>query len=287
MSNYDVVISSSHCAAKGIRPRPGALHICYCHTPMRYVWDMYDEYFGPGRTNAPIRTGMKMVRSYLQQWDRKSSSRVTFFLANSSFVQERIERLYHREAKVIYPPVEVSRFSMSTAHEDFYLIVGALVPYKRVDLAIDVCNAMKRNLVIVGSGPEEAALKDRAGSTVTMVGWRNDEEIASLYQRCRALLFPGVEDFGIVPLEAMASGKPVIAYGKGGARETVVDGITGTFFHDQTTANFSEAITRFELLSFDPHRIRTHSLSFDRSVYKSAIQKFIVDRMKNHFKKKE
>lgn len=287
MSEYDVIISSSHCAAKGIRPRSGALHICYCHTPMRYVWDMYDDYFGPGRTSIPIRAAMKMIRPYLQRWDVKSSSRVTHFLANSSFVRERIERIYHREAKVIFPPVEVSRFSTSAVQEGFYLIVGALVPYKRVDLAIDVCNAMKRNLVVVGSGPEEAALRRRTGPTVTMVGWRNDEEIASLYQRCTALLFPGIEDFGIVPLEAMASGKPVIAYGKGGVCETVLEGITGTFFYDQTIANFSEAITRFESLTFDPHRIRTHSLSFDRSVFKSAIQKFIVDQIRSHFEKKE
>jgi glycosyltransferase involved in cell wall biosynthesis len=284
MSEYDVVISSSHCVAKGIRPRPDALHVCYCHTPMRYVWDMFDDYFGPDRTTVPIRTAMNIVRPYLQKWDVASSVRVTHFLANSAFVRERISRIYRREAKVIHPPVDVSRFSASTTEENFYLIVGALVPYKRVDLAIDVCNAMKRNLVIVGSGPEEETLRRRAGSTVTMVGWRNDEEIASLYQRCTALLFPGIEDFGIVPLEAMASGKPVIAYGQGGVLETVVNGETGIFFYDQTPANFSEAITRCESISFDPHRVRMHSLSFDRSVYKSAMQKFIADQIHDHFR---
>lgn len=282
MSEFDVIISSSHCAAKGIHPHPDALHICYCHTPMRYVWDMYDEYFGPGRSNIAVRTVMKIIRPFLQRWDVKTSVGVDHFIANSAFVRERILHLYHREAKVIHPPVEVSRFSVSNNHEDFYLIVGALVPYKRIDLAIDVCNMMKRNLIIVGNGPEEAALRARAGPTVTLAGWRNDEEIAGFYRRCRALLFPGVEDFGIVPLEAMASGKPVIAYGKGGALETVIDGETGTFFFDQTQSNFSEAVTRFESQSFDPQRIRTHSLAFDRSVYKSAMQSFVFDQIRLH-----
>ncbi|MGD0337390.1 MAG: glycosyltransferase [Bacteroidota bacterium] len=286
MSEFDVIISSSHCAAKGIRPRPGALHICYCHTPMRYVWDMYDDYFGPGRASVSVRRAMKIIRPYLQRWDVKSSARVDQFVANSTFVRERIQRIYHREANVIYPPVEVSRFNTSNIDEGFFLVVGALVPYKRIDLAIDVCNAMKRNLVIAGNGPEETALRSRAGETVTLVGWRNDEEIAGLYQRCTALLFPGIDDFGIVPLEAMASGKPVIAYGKGGALETIIEGVTGTFFYDQTPANFSEAIRRFESLSFDPHRIRMHSISFDRSVYKSAMQKFIVDQIHHHWEEK-
>ncbi len=283
MREFDLVISSSHCAAKAVRPRAGALHICYCHTPMRYIWDMYDEYFGPGKASAPVRKVMGMLRPRLQEWDVRTADRVDFFIANSAFVRKRIQTIYKREATVIHPPVDISRFQLSTVDENFYLIVSALVPYKRIDLAVGACNAMKRNLIVAGDGPQLSELRKAAGPTVSVVGWVDDEAAASLYARCKALLFPGVEDFGIVPLEAMACGKPVIAFGEGGALETVVEDRTGIIFRDQTLANLSEAIQRFESGTFVPRAIREHAVQFDRSVFKDSLRVFIAEKVKDHF----
>ena len=279
LSGYDLILSASHCVAKGIRVPPGALHVCYCFTPMRYVWDLYDDYFGERAGWLP-RHLMPLVAPALRRWDVATSRRVHHFVAISSHVAERVARCYGRQAEVIYPPVDLSRFDLSEESDGYYLAVSALAPYKRVDLAVMAANRLGRRLVIVGSGQEEKRLRAMAGPTVEFLGWRGDKEVAERYARCRALLFPGVEDFGITPLEAMASGKPVIAFGRGGARETVVPldeapgEPTGLFFHEQTVDGLVDAIGRLEgnAHRFAPKVLRAQASAFDRPLFRERIE---------------
>lgn len=217
LSGYDLIVSTSHCVAKGVIPPPGALHISYIFTPMRYVWDQYRMYFGEGRTGWLTSRVIRVAAHYLRMWDVASSSRVDEFVSISAHVANRVEKYYRRTSPVIYPPVDCTRFSINTASGDYYLIVSAFAPYKRLDIAIEAFNRMgARKLRIIGKGQDESRLKKMAGPNIEFLGWRTNEEIAGYYAGCRALIFPGEEDFGIVPLEAMASGRPVIAYGKGG-----------------------------------------------------------------------
>lgn len=281
-SEFDLVVSTSHAVAKGAKVGKNALHICYCHTPMRYVWDQYDEYFGKGKANLLTRAAMKVLRPYLQQWDVNTADRVHCYIANSENVRKRIQRYYHRDAEVIFPPVDTELFSLSTRNEGYYLMVTALVPYKRVDLAIHVFNALGEKLLIVGKGTETERLKAIAKSNIEFLGWRSDQELAQLYAGCKALIFPGEEDFGIVPLEAMAAGKPVIAFGKGGALETVIEGKTGTFFYEQTIDALRQAVQRANAIEFDPQSIRHHALQFSRPIYKEKMKEFINSKLQQH-----
>jgi glycosyltransferase involved in cell wall biosynthesis len=274
-SGYDLVISLSHCVAKGARPRPGALHLCYCFTPMRYVWDRYDDYFGRGAA-WPVRLGMRPIAVALRRWDRASSRRVHHFMAISAFVADRIARCYGRAAEVVHPPVEVQRFTLAEEPGRYFLVVSALVPYKRVDLAVRAATRLRTPLVIVGSGPEEGRLRALAGPTVRFAGWRPDVEVADLYRGCKALVFPGVEDFGIAPLEALASGRPVIAYGQGGVQETMVplnggEGPpTALLFERQTEEALADAMVRFEDVKsvFEPKALRARAERFNRPLFK-------------------
>ncbi len=276
---YDLLISTSHAVAKGAIPAHGALHICYCNTPMRYIWDQYDEYFGKGRAGFLSRTAMKLVAPSLRKWDVRTSNRVHHFLANSANVAERIGRIYGREAEVLHAPVNTQMFGLSRRDDGYFLMVTALVPYKRVELAIKACTALGLELRIAGKGPERERLAGMAGPTVKFLGWRSDEELAELYAGCRALIFPGEEDFGIVPLEAMASGKPVIAYGKGGALETVVGSgrhRTGLFFNEPTVDSLVDALKRFHSLRFDPKVLRRRAEEFSRERFKERLGSRIV-----------
>jgi glycosyltransferase involved in cell wall biosynthesis len=285
LSGYDLVLSSSHAVAKGVRVPSGALHVCYCFTPMRYVWDLYDDYFG-ARAGLAARLVMPSLAAWLRRWDRATAAGVHHFVAISRFVADRIRRTYGRDADVIYPPVDVSRFRLEESPGDFYLVVSALTPYKRVDLAVEACNRLGRRLLVVGTGPEEQRLRARAGPTVELLGWRDDAEIAELYARCRALLFPPLEDFGITPLEAMAAGRPVIAFGQGGARETVVppgegEAPTGLFFDHQTVESLADAIRRFESggIPFEAKALRRRAEVFDRPLFKERVHAYLRARL--------
>ncbi len=283
-SEYDLLISTSHCVAKGARPRSNALHLCYCFTPMRYVYEMYNEYFGRGQAGAATRMAMEIAGPLLRQWDKKTAGRVHHFVAISEHVRQRIMRHYGRDAEIIFPPVDTEKFQISQKDEGYYLIVSALVPYKKVDLAVKAFNKTGRRLVIVGKGPDEEKLRRSARPNVEFVGWKGDDELALLYAGCTALVFPGEEDFGIVPLEAMASGKAVIAYGKGGALETVRDGISGLFFYEQSADALERAISRAERIRFDPEKIREKALQFSRPIYKDTMKKFIEEKIEDHKK---
>jgi glycosyltransferase involved in cell wall biosynthesis len=283
LSGHDLVISLSHCAAKAVRRPPGALHLSYCLSPMRYVWDLYDDYFGP-RAPRLARWLMPPVAAALRAWDRRTAG-VDRFVAISHHIADRIRRVYGRDADVIYPPVDVARFRPAPP-EDFYLVVSALVPYKRVDLAIAAARTLGRRLLVVGTGPEERRLRAQAGPGVEFLGWRPDPEVAELYARCRAVLFPSVEDYGIVPLEAAAAGRPTIALARGGALETMV-GLdagdappTATFFHEQTVAALAEAMRTCEASQhrFQPAALRAHAARFDRPVFRERLQAYIEGR---------
>jgi glycosyltransferase involved in cell wall biosynthesis len=281
-SKFDLIFSSSHAVAKGARPAPGALHICYCHTPMRYVWELYEEYFDPGRAGALTRAAMSIVAPRLREWDVRSSDRVNFFIANSRNVADRIRQYYRRPADVIHPPVNVEQFFVSEKDEGYYLIVSALVPYKRVDLAIEAFNVLGERLLVVGTGPESKRLQSIANRNIQFLGWQSDVQLSRLYAGCRAVIFPGIEDFGIVPLEAMASGKPVIAFGKGGALETVVDdprSPTGLFFHEQSVQALKDAMVKFSTSRFDPLTIRSHAERFARPLFKERIRRFVAEKL--------
>jgi len=265
LSAYDLVLSSESGPAKGVITRPDALHICYCHSPMRYVWDLYHEYRnGAGRM---VRALWPPIAHYLRLWDRASADRVDTFVANSAFVASRIRKLYRREAAVLHPPVDAPAFDPGQPRGDRYLVLGALVPYKRTDLAVRAFNELGLPLTVIGEGEQMPELRRLARPNVRLLGRQPFEVIRSQLQTCRALVFPGVEDFGIVPVEAMAAGAPVIAYARGGARETVRDGITGLWFHEQSVEALKSAVRRVEggALRFDAQLLHEHALAFDRS----------------------
>ena len=284
LSRYDLVFSLSHCVAKGVRTPPGALHLCYCFTPMRYLWDLAPDYLG-ARAGLATRLLAPPVAATLRRWDRRTGS-VHGFIAISRHIAERIRRVWGREADVIHPPVDAERFRIADRVDDFYLVVSALVPYKRIDLAIGAARRLGRRLLIVGTGPEEGRLKALGGPRVEFLGWRDDREVAALYARCRAVLFPAVEDFGIVPLEAAAAGRPTIALGRGGVLETMVPldadhaAPTALFFGEQTVEALAGAIRAFEAAEhrFDPRTLRARAQEFDRPAFKRRLAEYVDAR---------
>lgn len=270
-SEYDTVISVSASFAKGVLTKPGTRHICYCLTPPRFLWDdsqKFVEEFGYSRL---FKKFLPPFITYLRMWDQEASKRVDDFWAISDFIRERIGKYYRRPASVIYPPVNVSKFRVSENEGEYFFMAGRLVSYKRFDLAIRVFNRLGLPLKIVGVGPESGKLKKIAGRNIEFLGLVSDERLAELYACSKALVFPQEEDFGIVPLESMASGKPVIAYGAGGALETVVEGKTGIFFDQLTEKSLVDAIERFKKMSFDPKDCRTQAEKFDIEVFKNNI----------------
>jgi glycosyltransferase involved in cell wall biosynthesis len=265
LSGYDLVISTSHAVAKGCRPAPDALHVAYIHTPMRYVWDQFDAYFGPGRAGLATRVAAHLVAPWLRAWDVRSTARAHGLVANSRFVAERIRRYWQREpAAVVYPPVETSRFvPAAEGPDDYALIVSALVPYKRVELAVEAFTRLKKPLLVAGDGPSRPELQARAGPSVRFLGAVSHDELPRLFARARYFVLPGEEDFGIAPVEAQAAGRPVLAFGRGGALETVMEYETGVFFKEPTVESLVDGIAAIERMEVDPARIRAHAQRFD------------------------
>ncbi|MCP5433614.1 MAG: glycosyltransferase [Alphaproteobacteria bacterium] len=278
LSAYDLVISSEAGPAKGVITRPDALHVCYCHSPMRYLWDQYHIYLKTA--GLPTRALMPLLFHGLRQWDVASASRVDHFIANSTAVAARIRKFYRRDAEVIPPPVDAANFSSADQRRDYYLFVGQLVGYKRADLAVEAFNRLGKRLVVIGDGEESRALKHVAGPTIEFLGKAPFDVLRRHYGEARALVFPGEEDFGIVPVEAMASGTPVIAFGRGGALDSVVDGTTGLFFREQTVEALIEAVARFEAQEerFDRAALAAHAAHFDKKVFKERFAA-TVDRL--------
>ena len=280
LSRYDVVLSSAHACAKGVLTPAETCHICYCYTPIRYLWEMPGAYLAEA---GPLqRLLWPPIGLRLRLWDFAAAQRVDRFIAISEAVKRRIAKHYRRDSEVIYPPVDTARFNATADREDFYLVVSRLVPYKRVELAAAACRTLGRPLKIVGTGPDEAKVRAAAGPDAEFLGFQTDEVVRDLYSRARALLFCGLEDFGLTPVEAQASGCPVIAYGAGGALETVVDGGTGLFFREPTEAAVVEAMTRFESWAWIAEACRENALRFDLAVFRKQLRAFVEQAAAEH-----
>ena len=273
MKNYDIIISSSSSCAKGIKKKKDAIHICYIHTPMRYAYEYKYEY--TNGMNFIKKILVNILLFFIRIWDQKNTKRVDYFIANSTEIQKRVKNTYNRDSVVIFPPVRCNLFNISKRNGDYYFIVSRLVGYKRFDLAVKVCTELNKKLIIIGDGPEREKLEKMAGPTITFLGRQDDETVRKYMSECKALLFPGLEDFGIVPVEAQACGRPVICYGKGGVLDTVIDGKTGIYFKEQTIQSLKYAIEKFENTKFDKEIIRKHALEFDEKIFKKRISEFV------------
>lgn len=285
LSKYELIVSSSSAFGKGVRVPRGALHVCYCHTPMRFAWD-YEAYAAREGFGRAVDIGIRPLLAALRRWDRATSARVDHFIANSRTVAVRIARVYGRDATVIYPPVETDRYApppgTPAAPEPFFFLVSRLVPYKRIDLAIQAANALGARLEIASTGRDRERLEALAGPTVRFLGWISDEEKREKYARCTATLFPAEDDFGIAQLEAMAAGRPVVAYGRGGSAESVRDGVTGILFPAQTVEAMADAMRRVQRQSWDRETIVAHARHFDASVFRTRMEEFLIDARARH-----
>lgn len=277
---FDLVISSSHCAAKSVVVPGRTAHVCYCHSPMRYAWDQFEAYFGEARVGRPASAVLRRVMAWLARWDRATADRPDRYVANSQYVAGRIGRYYNREASVVHPPVDTDFFKPDAARpRTHYLIVSALVPYKRVEIAIDACRMLGRPLVIAGDGPDRARLERAAGPSVSFAGSRSDEEIRDLYRSAHAVLLPGEEDFGIVPVEAQACGTPVIALARGGALETVRDGSTGVLVSEASGQAFADALARAEGIEWDRAAIRANAERFTEAAFAAGLMTVVSETL--------
>jgi glycosyltransferase involved in cell wall biosynthesis len=274
LSRYDLIFSSSSGYAKGVRRGSNAIHVCYCHNPMRWVW-RYQDYVARESFGRVARSLLPISLWGLRKWDLRAAQQPDYYIANSRLVAQRIKETYGRDAIVIPPPIDVDRFYMSYKVDDYYLVLSRLVPYKRIDLAIEACNRLGRRLVIIGDGPDRERLKKIAGPKTEFLGRQPDSRVNHYASRCRALLFPGEEDFGMVPLEVNAAGRPVIAFRGGGAMETVIEGVTGVFFNKPTSESLVEAIEDFESRSWHQQVLRRHAEKFDRSVFAFRVLQFL------------
>ncbi len=274
LSQYDLIFSSSSGYAKGVRRRRNAIHVCYCHTPMRWVW-RYDDYVAREGFGPTVRATLPSLLWGLRKWDLRASRQPNYYIANSRLVARRIKKIYGREAFVIPPPIDVNRFEMANEVGDYYLVLSRLMPYKQIDLAIEACKRTNRRLIVIGDGPDRARLEKLADDRIEFLGSQPDAIVNYYAARCRALLFPGEEDFGMAPLEINAAGRPVIAFRGGGAVETVVEGVTGVFFDRQNILSLAEAIEEFEGLKWRQENLRHHAEKFDRTVFAFRVLQFL------------
>lgn len=284
LRHYELIISSSSAVAKGVISSPDQLHVCYCHSPMRYAWDLQAHYLKHTGLSSGLRSiFIRYVLHKMRIWDVVSSNRVDAFIANSSYIAERINKTYRRESTVINPPVNIARFQIQTKKEDFYLAASRQVPYKRIDLIVEAFKQCPdKQLIVIGDGPEHKKIKALAGANVQILGFQSDAVLVDYMRRAKAFLFAAQEDFGILPVEAQACGTPVIAYGRGGARETVIDKRTGLLFDEQTVPSLLDAIERFERLKdqFNANEIRQHATSFSEEHFKQNFKVFIDQKMR-------
>jgi glycosyltransferase involved in cell wall biosynthesis len=274
LEGYDLILSSCCGYAKGVKRDANAVHVCYCHNPMRWVW-RFQEYMAREKFNGVTKASLKFMVKGLKYWETKAASRPDYFIANSHIVARRLKAAFGREATVIEPPIVTSRFSVSREVDDYYLVLARLVSYKRIDLAVEACTRTGRRLVVIGDGPDRERLKALAGTTVTFLGRQPDEAVNRYASRCRALIFPGEEDFGMAPLEINAAGRPVVAYGAGGATETVIKDLNGTLFYEQSTDALITALEELESKSWNSSAIRRHAQRYDINVFQQRLMDFL------------
>lgn len=280
LNDYDIVISSSHSVAKGVITKPHTLHVSYCHTPMRYAWEPWELEHRLQSFPRFLHNSIKKKIHKIRIWDRLTADRVDHFMANSKYIAERIDKYYRKPSAVIHPPVDVEQFHVSAA-KDYFLMVGRLISYKRFDLVIEAFNELKKPLKIVGEGGDMAKLKKMAKKNVEFLGRVSDEELRTLYSECQALIFPQIEDFGIAPVECMASGRPVIAYREGGANDSIIEDKTGLFFSEQSVESLLKAIKAFETMSWNSTAIKEQSQKFSEERFHQEIQNFILNKLES------
>lgn len=282
LSKYDIIISSSHAVAKGVLTSSNQLHVCYCHTPIRYAWDLYHQYLSESNLQKGLKGLVaKTILHYIRLWDLSTVNRVDYFIANSGYIKERIKKIYNRDSVVIYPPVDVDKFNLEPNKDNFYLTASRLVPYKRIDLIVEAFSKMPdKKLIVIGDGTEMEKIKSKAGKNIEILGYRPFDQLRNYMQKAKAFVFAAEEDFGIIPVEAMACGTPVIALKKGGTGETVIDGLTGISIKDQSVNCISEAVLRFEnqIDSLDPYQIRKHAEKFSRPIFEEKIRNFVSEK---------
>ena len=272
LKGYKLIISSSWAFAKGVKKDKNAIHICYCHTPIRYAWDLYDEY--TSNLKQPKKFLVQKTLQYIRKWDIDTLNRVDYFIANSNFVKERIKRIYNRDANVIYPPVNIDKFRFYPKKDDYYFTMSRLVPYKKTKLIVEAFNKMPdKKLVVIGMGEEYNKIKNIAKSNIEILGYQDDEIAIKYMQKAKAFVYAAIEDFGIVPIEALACGTPVIALNKGGTAETIIDGLNGIHFENQTIQDIQNAVKRFEKITFDLEQVAKTALKYTN--FKEKLKNFI------------
>lgn len=290
LKKYNLILSSSHSVAKGVKTKKNQLHICYCHSPMRYAWDEADYYLEEANLTSGIKGKIaQSILRYLRNWDLKSADNVDYFIANSNHIEKKIKRIYNRNADIIYPPVDTQKFSLVTVKEDYYLTASRLVPYKRIDLVVEAFSKMlDKKLVVIGSGPEKEKIKAKATPNVDIIGYQNFESLKEYMQKAKAFIFAAEEDFGIIVVEAMACGTPVIAGGFGGTAETVINNKTGVLFPEQSINSIVDAVKKFEQIenSFDYTEIRKHSEQFSREKFEQNIKEYVNSKYSDFINQK-
>ena len=287
LSGYDLIISSSHAVAKGVLTNSNQLHINYCHTPIRYAWDLTHQYLRESNLSTGLK-GMfaKAILHYIRMWDVSASNRVDYFVANSQYIAKRINKIYKRDAAVIYPPVDTDKFPLATNKEDYYLTASRLVPYKRIDIIAEAFSKMPdKKLIIIGDGPEERKIKSKSTSNIEFLGYLKTDKLKAYMQKARAFIFAAEEDFGIIMIEALSCGTPVIAFNKGGASETIISNETGILFNEQKPENVIEAVKEFEKTNdkFNPNTLSTYAKQFDRKYFEEKMKNFVDEKCKEFF----